>query len=59
MGTLTKENPSGKFIGEFKSSLDGYKFEAVDIAGGLALILAGKDDDEMVLFKMNLGLEND
>ena len=52
MGTLIKENPSGKFISEYKSNLDscGHEFEKVDVGSGLALTLAVKDEEEIVRF---------
>ncbi len=50
MGVLTKEDPKGKFIAEYKSSLSssGHKFDMVDIAAGLGGTLAVKDEDEIV-----------
>ena len=53
MGVLVKEDPKGKFINEYKSSLSssGHNFETVDVANGLGITLAVKDEEEIVRFK--------
>lgn len=50
MGVLVKESQNGKFITEYESNLtsSGHRFESVDVASGIAVALAIKDEEEMV-----------
>ena len=52
IGTVTKDVATGRFADEWKKAADAHdnKFEHVDIAHALAVIMAVKDDDELVSF---------
>lgn len=50
MGSVMKDQYSGKFVTEFKAALDksGKGFENADVSVGLGQVLASKDDEELV-----------
>jgi nucleosome binding factor SPN SPT16 subunit len=52
VGTLTKEEQTGKTIADYKSALAaaGHTFESVDIAVALGAVMAIKDEEEMVFW---------
>lgn len=47
---IQKENPSGKLVNEWKQAVSdsGTSLDTVDISVALAVLMAGKDDDELV-----------
>jgi nucleosome binding factor SPN SPT16 subunit len=47
-----KENPSGKLVNEWKQALtkNNITLDTVDVSVGVALVLAEKDDRELVLY---------
>lgn len=52
IGTLTKEQHTGRLIDEWKTALDAHphKFDNVDISASLSACMAVKDDEELVRF---------
>ncbi|RKO90481.1 FACT complex subunit SPT16 N-terminal lobe domain-containing protein, partial [Blyttiomyces helicus] len=49
IGVVAKDRFDGKFITEWKSAIEksGKKFDEVDISGGIATLMAVKDEDEL------------
>lgn len=58
MGVIAKDRANGKLADEYRKAIAGHKMEQIDVSNGIALVLAVKDDDELVRLLL-LKSEND